>query len=134
MTNETANKKVKVGDILVSTWGYSMRLATFVKVEKVSAKTLVVREVILREASDEERKAAGLGEPGYLQSYSMPTNQVTQEIDWEGEMVGFTRPTKDVATIRLYPNSSNGWFTRKDGYKKSFDLWDGRPVYENHCD
>jgi len=37
--------KVEVGDVLAGSWGYSMRLYSFVRVERVTPKQVVLREL-----------------------------------------------------------------------------------------
>lgn len=117
--------EIKAGDVMVCSWGYSMTLVTFVRVEKVSKKTILVRELQHRGISEEERVKHGLPELSYLQLYSLPKEELALHNG------GPQKP------IRLYPCKGilpDTWFTAVNGYKKFFKLWDGRPEYENHCD
>lgn len=112
--------------ILVATWGYSMVLSTWVKVLKVSPKTLLVVEIHSRNATPEEMKANKLSEPGYLQSYVMPTDDAR------------VRQSEEVAIpFRLYKNkSTEGYHGKPSGMSTTlyFDEWNGKPVHEDHCD
>jgi hypothetical protein len=119
---------MKEGNILVATWGYSMILATFVRVIKVSPKSILVEELLSSSATDGDRAAAGIkpsSQDGFLQTYVVPSTTARQR---NGE--------KNI--IRLYSRgmteSVEKFITMKDGYQKEFTLWDGKPVFEDHCD
>lgn len=111
--------------ILVATWGYSMTLTTWVKVIKVSPKTILVKEVYSRSLSEEEMVAKGLKTAGFYQSYSVLH-----------EPVAFRERNGEVQkAFRLYKRGEY-WVGSPDSYgsKFYFKEWDGTPQYEDHND
>lgn len=118
--------KIIVGDVLVATWGYSMVLTSWVKVVKVSAKTLLVAELICRPLDAEEREANKLSDPGFLQYYVVPTDELK------------TRNGEISAQFRLYSDKEGGegYHGYPDGMSSRlyFKKWDGRPKLEDHAD
>lgn len=141
------DKDIKIGDILVCSWGYSMILTTWVKVIKVSPKSILVREIGTRGATDEERAAAKIGpkeNDGFLQLYVMPVPE-SERMDSKFVNGEWTKVTKD---YRLFDRGNEmrwddlgdkqvpvrKFITVKDRYTKTFYLWDGKPEHEDHCD
>ncbi len=112
---------IKEGDILVATWGYTMLLATWCRVVKVG-KTLLVEEINGRALSAAEHEAQNLT-TGYLQFYSVPTEIAAKHHD---------KPVQ----FRLY-HRGESWkgAPAHMGYRDLFfKPWDGKPVFEDHCD
>lgn len=125
---ETAVKtenKISVGDILVASWGYSMTLTTWVKVIKVSPKTLLVAEIERKALSPDELEKQNL-KPGFLQMYTMPLKTLST---YNGE---------HAPQFRLFANRAGdgGWHGFPDGIitRLYFKKWDGRPQFEDHAD
>lgn len=112
------------GSILVSSWGYSMVLTTWVRVVEAGAKTLLVEEINSRSANDEER--VGLSKLGFMQNYTMPTDQARM------------RNGETVKQFRLYKRGSGDCeFSGKPtgmSSKLYFKVWNGKPQFEDHCD
>lgn len=115
--NNNKNMKDK---IMVSKWGYSMILSTWVKVVQESPKTLLVQEMNGRSLSSEELDAQGL-KPAWLQAYTVVTETART----------------DSKPFRLYKNKSGDGYHGKPGDMSTtlyFDIWDGKPEFEDHCD
>ena len=117
------------GKYLVAKWGYSMILATWVRIIKESPKTLLVEEVRGRALTSEELAQYNL-HPMYLQSYSVATNEPT------GHNGYLDKP------FRLYKRDGKlsgvdaVWRGRPKGMSISltFISWEGKPEFEDHCD
>lgn len=109
--------------ILVSVWGYSMVMVDFWKVIKETKDTIVVRQL----------KDKIVENTGYLQGTCMPIEEFETEKDWKTEVKeGEPRPMKFVER-RLYKDGEK-WFSRKNGFYKSFEMWNGKPIGFDHCD
>jgi hypothetical protein len=106
---------------LVAKWGYSMILATWVKVIKESPKSLLVQEVKGRTLTEDELTAKGL-KPAYLQCYSVPTDVPDAR---NGEIETFRIFKRDGSYRGTPPHMSS---------TLSFTVWDGEPEFEDHCD
>ena len=116
-------QKIKIGDIMVCVWGYSMILTDWVEVVKETPKTLVVEELQSKSVSG---VIDGLNyTPDYGRPWVMPTG------DRKHIMGNHGAPKK----IRLYKREGSGyWFSKKGGYIKLYNVWDGRPIQEDHND
>ena len=96
--------KYKVGDILVSTWGYEARLATFWKVLKVTAKTVKIAKI---------------------------TANIKTGDWWAGaDVPDLNSPLGRTENPRIRPNSD---YLKTKDYGLAY-LWDGKPVstYNHH--
>lgn len=127
---------------MVASWGYSMVLTTWVRVVKVSPKTLLVEEIEQRSLSNEEHKQAGL-QTGYLSFYVVPLKPITAT-----KKNGEAKPQFrlfSTARGKKAQNDEDGSFQRWSestwhGYpddfstKLFFQVWDGKPQHEDHCD
>lgn len=115
---------IKEGTVLVSKWGYSMILSTWVKVIKVSPKTLLVQEISSRMLTPEELAEKNL-KPAYLQGYSIPLPKEIRKGNFE-----------DRKPFRIYKRDENYFVgTPSDmSSQLSFKVWDGEPEFEDHCD
>jgi hypothetical protein len=106
-------KGPKVGDILVGTWGYEARLATYVKVVKVLAKSVVVVEL------DEDRvydsKLGGM--------YWTSTPNIHMVADGGGACV----------TKRISPDRDGGYCIKWNNFTHLYP-WNGQPLncYDVH--
>lgn len=115
--------------ILVAKWGYSMILATWVKVIKESPKSLVVDEVKGRNVTDDELKLHNLSQPGFLQCYTVPTNESTGYGGYHDQPFRvYKRESKSGDTV-VWVGHPKGMST-----KLYFREWDGKPEFEDHCD
>ena len=115
MKHALGEKTEYLGKILVSKWGYSMRLVDFVDfyaVVEETDKTLLV----------EELKSEEKGDGGYLTGHSNPTMVRTGE-----KFRVYKRERKDSGDKYLVS-------TFGSSVKKYPLVWDGRPVSFNHCD
>ena len=112
-----------VGKYLVSKWGYSMILATYVKVIRETPKTLVVQEVKSRHTTEEEDAKLGLSY-GWLQCYTVPTDNPERH---NGE---------EQKTFPVYKRDNGCYIgcTPGSNMKHYFYVWDGKPEFEDHCD
>jgi hypothetical protein len=111
-----------IGKYLVSKWGYSMILATYVRVIKETPKTLLVEEVDSRTLNTDELAEKHLT-PGYLQCYSVPTENSTHR---NGTLQ---------SPFRIYKrgNYHRGKAPGMSTYL-NFEVWTGNPEFEDHCD
>lgn len=125
MTDERREKEL-TGKYLVAKWGYSMILATWVKVVGVSPKSLVVEEVKGRVLTIEELAAHKLSAPGFLQYYTIPTDIELKQNIGGGEKTKAFRIYKRDTTYVGTPSGMH--------MKLYFELWDGQPEFEDHCD
>ena len=122
-TDMTLEKKTTlVGDYLVAKWGYSMILAGWVKVIKVSPKSLVVEQVKGHTLTDVELTERKLS-PGFLQCYSSPTSEPT------GHNGYLNKSFRIYQRDDVYVGTPSGMCT-----KLYFQVWDGQPEFEDHCD
>ena len=108
MTNENAKNTFKVGDILSSSWGYSMTIVSWYQVIKVTPKTITVKEI-------EAKIIDGNG----MHGESIPVPNLFSKRGLYPEQ-SFTRKVKgDYININ---ESQTAW------------IWDGNPKYHNHWD
>lgn len=128
-----------VGKYLVAKWGYSMILATWVKVIKESPKTLLVEEVKGHALNSEELAQQKLS-PGYLQCYSVPTDVVETHNNLpQKQFRVYTRDLK-VGTVVTAEGPKDKRIVAWVGHppqmssRLTFELWDGEPEFEDHCD
>lgn len=114
-------QEIKEGDIFVATWGYTMLLSTWCRVVKVG-KTLLVEEIVARGLSQQEIDEQNLT-VGYLQLYSVPTDTAAKHHD---------KPVQ----FRLYHRGESwkGAPAHMSYRHLFFKPWDGKPVFEDHCD
>ena len=114
MTTATRTKTqphtFKVGDILYSSWGYSMTIVNWYQVIAVTPKMITVAEI-------ESRLVDGDGMRGT--SKPLPLAFKRKHYDWDA--VQFTRKVKDDRYIQI--NES-----------ETAQRWDGEPKYHDHWD
>lgn len=105
-------KKIKVGDVLVRTWGYDARLANFYKVIARTPASVKVRELDQIRAGD------------WHDGTSTPTDTFKANAEE-------FRPRVKVMTSFRNENVMNEYVTIKDNL---CDIWDGNPVktYNHH--
>jgi len=106
---------VKVGDILACIWGSTMTLVDFYRVEKITAKTLLIVKLESKETDE-----------GFLTGRSVPTDVEYIRPHGEGREV-----------LRVYAGggfAKGTYFSKKHGFCQTFEKWNGKPVYYNHCD
>jgi hypothetical protein len=99
--NNTTSATPKVGDILVSQWGYEANIATFAKVIAVTAKSV---------------KLIGLGQ----------TRTYSSQSDWLSQP-DLAKTNHKVMTRRFNPSGHYG-YSVKDSSFSTFFPWDGKPV------
>lgn len=110
MKHKIGEKTEYLGKILVSVWGYSMRIVDFYAVVEETEKSLCVEKLAVDEKGD-----------GFLTGKSVPVSAKTGES---------FRVYKRVSPVgRKYLLSSFG-----RGFKSYPSVWDGRPVRFDHCD
>lgn len=114
--------------ILVSKWGYSMILTTWVRVIKETPKTLVVQELESRTLTREELMERRLT-PAWLQCYTLPTDKIRQK---NGE---------DMKPFRVFSREPKfdprpEWVGTPfdSNFVHTFREWDTEPEFEDHCD
>lgn len=98
--------EVKVGDVVSGTWGYSMTLFSAYRVEKVTPKQVVLRELEIDR---------GVGEPWHLPCW--PSN----------------RPMNDRPTVRI-KNDNEKYLYIRDKRLLLSKYVPGTIEYENHMD
>lgn len=137
--NNRELSKSLVGKYLVSEWGYSMSLTTWVKVISETQKTLLVKEVKSRNTTTEEDAKYGLTY-GWLQNYVLPTDKVETRNGEEQKAFRVYKRSTRTDTI-ITPEGSKQQIidiyvgrTPGSSMKHYFELWDGKPIFENHCD
>jgi hypothetical protein len=130
---------IEKGDILVATWGATMTLTTWVRVVKVSPKTLLVEEIQDRALNEGERKEKKLSE-GYLTCYKVPSLPIKTTLN-NGEPKAQFRLyqrgkmlNSDNEADREYARNTWHGYPDNFGIRLFFHPWDGTPQYENHCD
>jgi hypothetical protein len=99
--NNTTSATPKVGDILVSQWGYEANIATFAKVVAVTAKSV---------------KIVGLKA---LRTYS-------SQSDWLS-VPDLASSNGKVETRRFSPIEKDGYAVKSTSFSYFFP-WDGKPV------
>lgn len=139
MLETSAANKSLVGKYLVSEWGYSMSLTAWVKVISETPKTLLVKEVKSRNTTTEEDAKYGLT-CGWLQNYVLPTDEVETRNGEEQKAFRVYKRSTKTGTI-ITPEGSKQQIidiyvgrTPGSSMKHYFELWDGKPTFENHCD
>jgi len=115
MENNSNNKNtlmLGIGTVLVCSWGYSMTLVDFYKVLKETDKTALVQKI----GSIEK------GDGGYLTGTAIPDESKNGD--------------EQLRIYKIAPKDSRDWLlkSRKTGFNKYFDKWDGQPQGFNHCD
>jgi hypothetical protein len=96
--------------VYVCVWGATMTMVDFYRVLKETEKTIVLRKIHDVVVSS-EACFAGRVEP-VMDDYK------------------YSDKFED---IRAYKKNGR-IFSGRSGYKKFFEVWDGKPVYFNHCD
>lgn len=116
---------IKVGDILTSTWGYSMQIVDFYKVTKVTPKTLTLTEIGAKENT----------QTGFLRGTVMPDpDHIKTEIVWNVPYDGVgPRPTRPVTFKRFINENGYGICADRNGHSVCHK-WDGKPRHYDHCD
>lgn len=116
--NLTTDNPYKVGDILVSSWGYSMIIVNFYEVTRVTAK-----KVELAELKQEQTQT------GFLSGTTVPVLGKYVEQDGGPCMVGkgklFVVRESGSVVIPDYPGGRTHIYAKK---------WDGRPRSYDFCD
>jgi hypothetical protein len=127
--------EIKKGDVMVAKWGYSMILSTWVKVVKVSPKTILVQEIVSRQLSQEECESKKL-KPGYLQAYSVPTDNISLHNNEPQIPFRLYHPTKSDQWIGDEKKEIEIWHGHPENMsiRLAFVKWDGDPEFEDHCD
>lgn len=129
MENEI--QPVSPGTILVATWGYSMILSTWVRVVKVSPKSLLVEEIDSKRVPTEELSKWKLSNPGYLCMYVTASENTK------------IRNCEKTKTFRIYKRETDRTGIPETTWvgtvpymssRMNFKIWDGLPVLEDHCD
>lgn len=128
---EIKNNDLKVGDIMVSTWGATMILADFVEVVKILPKTLLVESL-------ESKSVSGMIDgidykPEYGRPWVVPDGNKRRHIQ---------RAHGEPEKIRLYCKRMTNqdetvnevWFSKVRRFAKIYEKWDGRPIQEDHND
>jgi hypothetical protein len=101
----------KQGDILVSTWGYSMRLVDFYHVDRVTAHSVCFRRM-------EATVCAGTGRSQGTKIPDLSFGAIPRQM-------GYMRRAKLCQGIWLIKNHNDSGCAR---------LWDGKPVTFDHND
>lgn len=102
----TAFRQPKVGDILVSTWGYEQTNADFYEVVGVTGKSVNIRQLEEKETS----------EPGnWMFGKSVPVR-------------GVYRGTPSRKLVKV---SGTSYYVKINSYASAW-LWDGQPVSVSH--
>ena len=109
MYAEVATHTLKVGDILYTSWGYSMTIVDFFKVTKLLTATKIAVVPLNDDISSGQRGYSGEKVPDM-------THQTGQR-----EQIVFIRNNQ--AKVAL-----------KSGVIQTARIWDGKPVYFNHMD
>ena len=114
----TLTNPYKVGDILVSSWGYSMLIVQFYEVTKVTAKKVGLVELKTKEKPS-----------GFLSGTTVPVLGQYVEQNGGPNRVGDGRLFKvsdgGCVIIPDYPGSKSHIYARK---------WDGKPKSYDYCD
>ena len=116
--NKTTSNPYKPGDIVTTTWGYSMTLVGFYEVVRVTPSKVELRELEQKEEHT-----------GYLSGYAepLPGKYATENNGPYSVKPGQlckVRPD-GVIIIPSYPGSHDFNYAGK---------WSGKPRYFNHCD
>lgn len=130
--------EIKKGDIMVCEWGYSMRLVDFVEVVSISPKSIVT-ESLAKKGVDYEDESYMMDGVKYEPEYGRPWVTPFKE---NGKYVRehIQRQHGELEKIRLYQCETlerldeRTWFSRKAGFLKIYELWDGKPIQEDHND
>ena len=111
----SAQHGIKVGDIFSSSWGYSMTIASFYKITKVSpsGKTATFIEI--------EKERSGGDEWGQGSFKSVPITPHK------------TRRNSKEKRSRLQFGGAKGFYIMGNNDEQAY-IWDGKPVHENHDD
>lgn len=100
-------------EILVCQWGYSMIMVDFYLVIKDTPKTIVARKL----------KEKDNAYTGFLRGTVMPDKDNFDD--------------SDDKVLRIYKNQvgdNYNLISRKAGFARFFQIWDGKPVAYDHCD
>lgn len=116
--NYTKGNPYKVGDIVTSTWGYSMTLVEFYEVVRTTPCKVELRELQQEESHEGFLSGHTTPKPGCYADYSnaplSPEKGQLCKVREDGAVV-----------IPDYPGSNYHILARK---------WNGKPKYFNHCD
>lgn len=104
------NKSIKVGDILVCSWGYSMTLVDFYKVVKTTPKTAYLSKMGSKTVEQDAYGMSSRVMPGEVISSEKPLMRRIQKSNYNGE---------------LYCKITDYQYARK---------WDGKSKYFNDND
>lgn len=99
-----------MNNIYTCEWGATMQLVDFYRVIKETPKTITLREIKKIEVGD-----------GFLTGTCTPV--LEDYFDHDKQPIDIIGYKKDYGII-----------SRKSGYTKFFEPWDGKPVRFNHCD
>lgn len=100
--------------IVYTVWGYSMTLVEFHEVIKETEKTVILREL------EQEEVATG-----FLSGTTTPTTEYAKNKDGQ---------YKEVRAFKRIFGGEETYITRKEGFKKFYYNWNGKPKHFNHCD
>jgi hypothetical protein len=101
------NSKIKVGDVILSVFRYSMTIPMFFKVIKRTAKTCTMVELNKKVVQN-------------LDGYGQRTREIPSE-----------EPDGREKTYKIF-SGARGEYVKVDG-KISY-VWDGKPAYADYCD
>ncbi len=116
MTTATIEKVIpKVGDILVSSWGYDQTNVEFFKVVKTSEFSIWIQKV----------GSKVVAVTGWAHQDVVPTETSTYEVkNWDAP--GFSTNVYPVRRFKVRPCSFFGYGVSLNSYAAAF-LWDGKP-------
>ena len=117
-TNNTTSNPYKVGDIVTSTWGYSMTLVDFYEVVRVTPSKVELRELKQDAEYDGYLSGHATPRPG---EYEEPSNG---PFSIQPGQLCKVRPD-GIIVIPSYPGARDCNHAGK---------WNGQPKYFNHCD
>lgn len=114
-TTTTATNPFKVGDIVSTSWGYSMIIVDFYQVVRVTASKVELREL--------EQKAEGGGWSG--KCVPIPGAFVFQTGPFSVKEGQLCKVHGNCVKIPSYPGSGDFNYAHK---------WNGQPEFYDHCD
>lgn len=105
------------GDILSSSWGYSMTIVDFYKVLKVTPYTVIIARIGTK----------GEKQTGFLAGTVMPDpDHIQTETKWVDG--------KPVKVPAIYTRRPAHGYVRGHHSSSIASKWDGKPRHFNHCD
>ena len=109
---------IKAGDMYVAKWGATMFLATFVEITRVSGSRVYYRYRKNKTVGND-----GYGQPKVVPDVEFPSSEEEQysrlELNHDTQTYTFRGPTRP---------------EKGTDYRVRFQLWDGRPITEDHND